>query len=141
MLPVIRRPAFRIWVKGHPQSMQGDRRRLAQYRKIISDSALRSVPYPVKSTRIDIEIYFSFQRTLRPDVDNIIKPILDALKGIVYDDDSQVRSIRVASLPIDEAYGISGWTNIEIIERLTATPPEEFLIEIFAGQGLYPGPS
>lgn len=36
--------------------------------------------------------YFSAVMTLgdRPDIDGILKPILDAMQGIVYDDDRQV---------------------------------------------------
>ena len=30
-------------------------------------------------------------RNVRANVDNVAKPVLDALKGIVYDDDKQVR--------------------------------------------------
>jgi Holliday junction resolvase RusA-like endonuclease len=31
----------------------------------------------------------------KPDVDNIIKPIQDALKGIVFEDDNQLESVAV----------------------------------------------
>lgn len=141
MPTIIRKPVFRIWVEGHPQSVQGDSKHLAQYRKRISQSALKIVPYPTKSNNIDIEIFFVYKRALRPDVDNIIKPILDALKGIAYMDDSQVRSIHVTALPAEEAYGISGWTNREAFIRLTATTQREFLIEIFEGFSTYLGPS
>jgi len=141
MTTIIREPKFRIWVDGHPQSVQGDSKHLVQYREKISKSTLKIVPYPTKSNSIDIEIYFSYKRALRPDVDNIIKPILDALKGIVYMDDSQVRSIHVTALPTDEAYGISGLTNIKAFKRLAATPQREFLIEIFEGFSTYLGPA
>jgi len=30
-----------------------------------------------------------------PDIDNLVKPLLDSLKGIAYHDDSQVRSLQV----------------------------------------------
>ena len=36
--------------------------------------------------------------TKKPDCDNIVKIILDALNGIAYDDDSQVASLRVKKL-------------------------------------------
>ena len=137
----IRKPAFRIWVQGHPQSMQGTPRHLAQYRERITESARQVVPYPVKSTRIDIEIYFQSRGPLRPDVDNIIKPILDALNGVVYFDDSQVRSIRVAAFPTDEAYGFSGPTSIETLDRLFKDSADEFLIDIYEGLTLYGGPA
>jgi hypothetical protein len=99
------------------------------------------VPYPIKSKRIDIEIYFQSQKPIRPDVDNIIKPVLDALKGVVYFDDLQVRSIRVAAFPTDEAYAMTGPTSIETLHRLFAKPPKEFLIDIYEGLTLYGGPA
>ena len=141
MTTIIRKPEFRIWIEGHPQSFQGGRRQLAQYRENISESAKKIVPHSVDSNRIDIEIYFYYQRPLRPDIDNIVKPILDALKGIVYLDDSQVRSIHVVALPTNEAHGISGWTNQEVLIRLMKPQPKEFLIEIFEGISTYLGPS
>jgi hypothetical protein len=99
------------------------------------------VPHPTTSNRIDIEIYFLAQRALRPDVDNIMKPILDALKGVVYLDDSQVRSVKVAALPQDEAFGMTGWTQKDTIERLLAHSPKEFIIDIYEGLMLHQGPS
>ncbi|MFC1913904.1 RusA family crossover junction endodeoxyribonuclease [Chloroflexota bacterium] len=137
----IRKPAFRIWVQGHPQSVQGTPKHLAQHRERIAESARQVVPYPAKSKRIDIEIYFQSRRPLRPDVDNIIKPILDALNGIVYFDDSQVRSIRVAAFPVDEPYGISGPTSVEILDRLFKASANEFLIDIYEGLTLHGGPA
>jgi len=36
---------------------------------------------------------FSLQHTVRPDLDNLIKAVKDALQGVIYKDDSQVNSI------------------------------------------------
>jgi len=136
-----RKPVFRIWVKGHPQSVQGNRRHLAQYRRRIGEAAREVVPHPTRSTRIDVEIYFRAQSPLRPDIDNIIKPVLDGLKGVVYVDDSQVRSIKVASFPRGEAFGFTGPTSKETVHRLFADPPTEFLIDVYEGLILNGGPS
>ena len=135
MPSIIRKPNFSIWVEGYPLSSQATRQTLERYKSIIKDTTSKIVPYPIKSRRIDIEIFFQAKNTLRADVDNIIKPILDALKGVVYFDDSQVRSVKVTAIPsIEEgAYGTYGWTNIETWKRLTNTPPKEYLINIFEG--------
>lgn len=37
--------------------------------------------------------------TLRPDVDNLAKPVLDALNGLAYKDDSQVVSLTIRKFP------------------------------------------
>ena len=75
-------------------------------------------------------------------MDNVIKPILDALKGIVYEDDSQVRSVKITAFPSSEegAYGVSGWGSIDVFNRLTQHPPKEFLINVFEGLSIYGAP-
>lgn len=88
-----------------------------------------------------MEIYFQSQRALRPDVDNILKPILDALKGTVYVDDSQVRSITVVAFPVDEVYSVAGWTSIEALRRLQDSPPKEFLIDVYEGMAIHHAPA
>ncbi len=133
-----RKPTFRIWVEGYPLSSQANRENLQKYKSRVKDAAGKVIPYPIKSKRIDIEIFFKAKHSLRADVDNIIKPIMDALKGVVYFDDSQVQSVKVTAIPsiIEGAYFISGWCNIEILNRLDKDPPKEFLINIFEGGGL-----
>ena len=69
------------------------------------------------------------------------RTILDALNGVVYFDDSQVRSIRVAAFPADEPYGISGPTRIETLNRLIKAPVDEFLTDIYEGLTLHGGPA
>jgi hypothetical protein len=86
----------------------------------------------MRSHRLDVEIVFAAKnRTLRADVDNIAKPILDALKSIAYDDDRQLRSIRVVALPLDDAYGIRGRVDGHTMSRLLKT--DEFLVNIYNG--------
>jgi Holliday junction resolvase RusA-like endonuclease len=64
---------------------------------------------PLTSYRIDVEIIFGAQnRNLRADVDNVAKLILDGPRGILYQDDRQVRSVRVVALPGDDAVKVRG---------------------------------
>lgn len=51
---------------------------------------------PMTSNDIEVEIVYSTTKTKgqRADIDNIVKPILDALEGIAYKKDDQVRSIK-----------------------------------------------
>ena len=51
---------------------------------------------PIKADeRIKVEIdWFSEGFENKPDIDNIIKPIQDALKGVVFADDNQVVSVE-----------------------------------------------
>jgi hypothetical protein len=66
-------------------------------------------------------------------VDNVVKPVLDALNGVVYLDDSQVRWVKIVALPTDDAYSIGGSTHLQVFSRLVKGEPPEFLISIFEG--------
>lgn len=136
------KPLFRIWVPGYPKSSQADKQSLERYKEGIRTAARKLIPEPTKSRRLDVEIFFQAESLLRPDVDNIIKPVLDALMGVLYEDDSQVRSVKITALPSPEegAYGISDWVNIDVFNRLTKYPPEEFLINIYEGLAMHGGP-
>ncbi|MCF7870051.1 MAG: RusA family crossover junction endodeoxyribonuclease [Candidatus Omnitrophica bacterium] len=87
------------------------------------------MPQPTHSKRLDIDIWFNAQGISRPDVDNIIKPILDAFKGIVYFDDNQVRSVRVVALSSGDAYKLRG--SYKTLKRLINSDTKEFLINIY----------
>ena len=58
------------------------------------------------------------------DVDNIPKPILDALKGLVYSDDSQVTDLLCRKRPSDGDLGID---NFSTLFRATQELSEEFV--------------
>ncbi len=127
-----RKPVFRIWVPGIPKSSQSKGVK-TEYIKLIQEATRKQVPYPVKSGRIDIEIFFVASRTMRADVDNIIKPILDSLVNIVYFDDNQVRSIRAVAIPPDDIMSFHN-ANLEALKRLYKS--KEFLIDIYHGIGI-----
>jgi len=122
-------PRYRIWVKGPPRSLQ--KNRLERYRATIAEAARAIVPEPMLSNRIDIDIWFSAKRSVRADVDNIAKPVLDALKGVDYLDDRQVRSVRVLALPRDDAFAIE-FAPQEVFRRLLSDE-HEFVINVHEG--------
>lgn len=43
---------------------------------------------------IHIDIKFHFENKMRRDIDNYLKVALDALTGVVYEDDRQIKSLR-----------------------------------------------
>jgi hypothetical protein len=47
--------------------------------------------------------------SIRADIDNSIKPILDALKDVVYIDDNQVRSVTATLFDLRQYNKISGY--------------------------------
>jgi Holliday junction resolvase RusA-like endonuclease len=127
------KPKFSFWVAGKPRSLAAENQKA--YRERVRDAGAKAVATPSKSNRLDVEILFaSKERSLRADVDNIGKPVLDALKDVVYTDDRQVRSIRVIALPLDDAFKVTGPMSQETYERLLSC--EEFLIVIRDNEAL-----
>ncbi len=62
-----------------------------------------------------------------PDVDNIIKPILDALNLVVYNDDFQVQSVTSRKMELDIAIVTTSEVLDEALQRFT----EVIHIEVF----------
>ena len=124
-------PTFRIWVAGRPQSFQ-KKGSTERYTQRIREAAAAIVSRPASSPRIDIEIWYAADHLARGDVDNIIKPVLDALNGVVYVDDRQVRSVRAVAIPLNDVVSMT-WTRHDVAERLNG---EEFLINVFGGHAL-----
>lgn len=48
----------------------------------------------------------------RPDIDNCIKPILDALNGVIYDDDKQITDLTVRQRNINGLFRVRGMSLI-----------------------------
>lgn len=125
------KPIYRIWVPGSPKSFRKKGVALDRYKQIVRNAASKVISTPTRSNRIDIEIFFIEEISLRADVDNILKPILDALKGVVYYDDRQVRSVKATAFPKSEPYGMSGWMQRDVLERLEKEGSPEFLINVY----------
>jgi hypothetical protein len=50
--------------------------------------------------------YFHDRQAVRIDNDNLIKPIQDAMIGVVYADDSLIVETRISKKPIDGSYRV-----------------------------------
>lgn len=133
-----RSPRYRIWVPGIPASGTKRAKALSRYRQSIASTAAALVQTPLRSQRLDLEIWFVSRGISRADVDNVLKPILDSLKGIVYLDDRQVRSVKVVALPGNDAFTLNGLVSAEIIHRLVHGQPEhpEFMVDVYVGLAL-----
>jgi len=120
-------PIWSIWVPGRPKAGNGRRHRGA-FMKRVRAEAVSVIAQPSSSCHLGVEVWFRAPMKVRADVDNVAKPILDALKGIAYVDDKQVRSIFVVALP-GEGGEISYGGQLEPMRRLIAGV--EFLINIY----------
>jgi Holliday junction resolvase RusA-like endonuclease len=105
---------FEFIVEGHRVSQQTRRRdRLTPWRAVVRAAAETHWPpedVPVEQP-IAVEITHFFEGA-PADVDNIVKPILDALKGFVFLDDSQVTDLS------SRRRNIAGPYTVELSSRL-----------------------
>lgn len=63
-----------------------------EYKKTVHTALIGTLPTNLL-LKLTIDAYFDNKK--KRDVDNILKPLLDALKGFVYDDDSQIVELTV----------------------------------------------
>jgi Holliday junction resolvase RusA-like endonuclease len=97
-------------VVGTPMSHQcHNKQRLREWREAVAEEARNAMPPGIEPTdvRIEVQVVYYFQRgpTL-PDEDNLLKPIQDAMRGLVYRDDDQVTDGTASKRDIDAAYKV-----------------------------------
>jgi crossover junction endodeoxyribonuclease RusA len=100
-------PVFEFVVEGPAVSSRARMKSPRRYQKWIQTvraAAQREWPPDRKPTASNLAVIITNYYTLAPpDIDNIIKPILDALNALVYHDDEQV--FRVTSEKFDLSKG------------------------------------
>jgi crossover junction endodeoxyribonuclease RusA len=101
---------FEFIVEGPPMSQQTRRReKLRAWKQKIRRTAEEHWPSDSLPSvdQLSIRITYYFE-DVSPDVDNIGKPIQDALIGLVYNDDSQITDIIARKRDINGAYRVRG---------------------------------
>src|SRR4030042_6107872 len=85
-------PAYLIWVEQRP-TMNGKGKKL--YYDAVQQAARVEIGSPITADDIEIEIVYTtdVEKANRKDTDNVNKPTLDALEGVAYSNDRQVRSV------------------------------------------------
>ena len=88
-------------IKGPPVSLQGRRRkRVHEYSDEVGARAAVAYPGAAPYTgMVRVEITF-FYDTIAGDVDDIAKPILDGLEGVVIANDAQAMDVLASKRPI-----------------------------------------
>lgn len=100
---------FEFTIKGPPISQQARSKSRKRWKAAVvaaAKSKLNSGATPV-SDEVAIKITYYYEGDT-PDVDNIIKPIQDALIGVIYIDDSQVVQAISSKTRIDGSFTIRG---------------------------------
>lgn len=99
---------FEFTVEGPPVSQQTrHKENLHAWRKTVCDEAGRR--WPIESSPVELPICVEithFYEGAPADVDNIAKPILDSLKGVLYMDDEQVTDLICCRRPLAGPYKI-----------------------------------
>ena len=116
---------FEFVIEGPAVSLRAKKSKAKRYQKWIKEvraTAREQWPetmLPIESKTITVAIT-NYYTLAPPDVDNIIKPILDGLETVVYSNDQQVR--RVISEKLDR----SNFDRIEDFGALLTTALENY---------------
>lgn len=100
-------PVYGFFVYQRP-TYNSPRGREAYY-AAVQEAARGEIDRPIEAHDVDVEIlYVTREPRHAIDVDGLGKPTLDALKGVAYVDDAQVRAIRVAKFDKTRPAHVSG---------------------------------
>ena len=97
---------FEFIIDGPPVSQQARRReRVRQWIDKVRSAAAQS--WPSEEVPFSVPVLLNimyFYKTSSMDVDNIPKPIIDALKGLVFIDDNQVTDMICRKRPLKDVF-------------------------------------
>jgi crossover junction endodeoxyribonuclease RusA len=91
-------------VNGTPVSLQARRSEARdEWKDRVRSAARTAIPDPhfVSELRMAVTLYYMPSEPMQGDIDNIVKPILDAMSGLIYLDDRQVERLVVQKFEPD----------------------------------------
>lgn len=104
---------FEFTIKGPPISLQARSATRNRWKVAVAAAAKSALPNGSTPTTDEVAISITYYYDGdTPDVDNIIKPIQDALIGILYVDDAQIVQAKSAKTRIDASYTIRGASSV-----------------------------
>jgi crossover junction endodeoxyribonuclease RusA len=107
---------FEFIVEGSPLSQQTkNKTRLRAWRQTLRSAAGRYLPVNAQPSKERLQItvvYYYSGATAKMDNDNMIKPIQDALQGLVYVDDNQITDTRVRRTNLNGAFRVRGMSPV-----------------------------
>ena len=97
-------------IKGTPVSAQTrSRPNLQAWKQNVSQQARNQLPanFTIKTDELKVTyVYYHMGTSL--DVDNFVKPIQDAMNGVVYHDDSQITDIQSLLRDVTKSFKVQG---------------------------------
>ncbi|HEX2209506.1 MAG TPA: RusA family crossover junction endodeoxyribonuclease [Longimicrobium sp.] len=107
---------FEFIVRGPPRSAKTrNRPALRQWKNAVADAALLRFPADAALVTEKLRMVVSYYHDGADaglDLDNMLKPIRDALNGVVYEDDSQIVVSAFGATPIDGRYRVKGISTV-----------------------------
>jgi crossover junction endodeoxyribonuclease RusA len=94
-------------VHGTPVSLQAKRpESRSQWKQRVKDASKIAIPkdHFVSDERMSVTLFYLPQEPMQGDIDNIVKPILDALGQHIYIDDNQIERILVQKFDPDSVF-------------------------------------
>lgn len=85
-------PVYQLFIYERPTSSGKGKQ---SYIEAVKAEARRRIDKVIEANDVELSVLYSSKRPrmIRADVDNILKPTLDALCGLAYGDDRQVRAV------------------------------------------------
>ena len=129
---------FELVLDGPPVSLQARTNAVRNWRDTVRGAAVRrwnNEPPFAGEVTVTITYLFDSVNSASLDVDNIPKPILDALKGLVYLDDAQVTDLLCRKRELYGNLRIQNATPL-LLESLASA---QGILHIAVAQSLYQG--
>jgi Holliday junction resolvase RusA-like endonuclease len=103
-------PAYKFTVNHRPPSLKSSPENKQKYAEAVKSAAASCINSPITSNDIEVEICWStsVREGMRADIDNIIKPTLDALIQVAFIDDKLVRSVTSTLFDMKQPQIVSG---------------------------------
>lgn len=100
--------AYHIIVKGIPVSIQSSARSKNRWKTQVAAEARARFDVPLTDNDLRVRITVFHNGVPTYDTNNIAKPICDAMCGIAYNDDVQIKEQTVRAKSLDGAFKIKG---------------------------------
>ncbi len=127
-------PSYQFLIYEQPKTLR--RRRSSSvdnFMNSVKQESKKHILSPITSDDIEVEICWAtkIRQGIRADIDNIIKPIIDALCGIAYNDDKQVRSATATLFDLNKRNVVSGYVE-DMGPLFYSSHPDAIQISIYS---------
>ena len=107
---------FEFVIDGPPVSHQTrNAQRLRAWQQAVRTAAQRRWPATTAPIVVRLSIavtYYHDGVAVRIDNDNLVKPIQDALNGLIYEDDRQITDTRIRKTSLDGSFRVRGMSPV-----------------------------